>query len=358
MFEEKTYELLLKSLLKNVPSNIDKREGSIMYNALAPAAAEISQLYIELDWMLKQYFADTADREYLIRREADRGLSPKPASYAILKGVFDTDVPIGSRFSLNAWNYVVVGKLEQEKFSYQLKCETAGSAGNKNFGALIPLVYISGLSHAELVELLIPGEDEEETELFRERYIKSFSPKAFGGNRADYIEKINAIQGVGGCKVYRTTNAAGEKIGGHVRGVILSSEYTTASEELVFRVQEAIDPEECAGEGYGIAPIGHQVHISSVMAAIINVETVLSLEQGYQFEDVKGELEETLDSYFLELNRTWESKNNLIVRISRIEADFLNVHGVEDIRDTKINGAEENLILGADFIAVRGEIHG
>jgi hypothetical protein len=26
--------------------------------------------------------------------------------------------------------------------------------------------------------------------------------KAFGGNKADYLEKINAISGVGGVKVY------------------------------------------------------------------------------------------------------------------------------------------------------------
>ena len=36
------------------------------------------------------------------------------------------------------------------------------------------------------MELLIPGEDEEETEAFRQRVLDSFQTQAFGGNQADY----------------------------------------------------------------------------------------------------------------------------------------------------------------------------
>ncbi len=358
MYEKKTYETIMADLLKRVPMNIDKREGSVIWDALAPAAAEMAQLYIELDWMLDQYFADTANREYLIRRAAERGLSPKKASHAILKGKFNKEVPIGARFSLEEWNYVVLEELDHMDHTYQLQCEAAGSIGNRKFGTLIPIGYIQGLSYAELTELLIPGEDEEETEAFRERYIQSFSPKAFGGNRADYIEKITAIQGVGGCKVYRTTNKADERVGGHVKCVIISSEYTAASEELAFQVQEKIDPEECAGEGYGLAPIGHQAHVCSAIPVTIHIHTNLLFEQGYVFEDVEPYLEEVLNNYVKELNQTWASKSNLVVRISRIESDFLTVKGVVDIRDTRINGAEENLFLDTDCIVERGQIIG
>ncbi len=64
-------------MLENVPSTIDKREGSVMYDALAPAAAELAKAYIELDWMYEQMFANTANREYLIRRCAERGIDRK-----------------------------------------------------------------------------------------------------------------------------------------------------------------------------------------------------------------------------------------------------------------------------------------
>ena len=35
MFEDKTYEKLLETKMKNIPSDVDKREGSIVYDAVA-----------------------------------------------------------------------------------------------------------------------------------------------------------------------------------------------------------------------------------------------------------------------------------------------------------------------------------
>ena len=71
MFEEITNEKILKQMLDRVPEGMDKREGSIIYDALAPSAVELQNTYIELDWILKQIFADTADRNYLISRWAE-----------------------------------------------------------------------------------------------------------------------------------------------------------------------------------------------------------------------------------------------------------------------------------------------
>ena len=60
----------------------------------------------------------------------------------------------------------------------------------------LSLIHIC-LTHAELVELLIPGDDEEETETFRQRVLDSFQSQAFGGNQADYREQVLAMPGVG-----------------------------------------------------------------------------------------------------------------------------------------------------------------
>lgn len=85
-------------MLDKVSDTIDKREGSVIYDALAPAALELQLMYIELDVILNESFGDTASRKYLIKRAAERGLSPYNASKAILKGVFNIDIPIGNRF--------------------------------------------------------------------------------------------------------------------------------------------------------------------------------------------------------------------------------------------------------------------
>jgi uncharacterized phage protein gp47/JayE len=73
-YEDITYEVILQRMLDRVPNNMDKREGSIIYDALAPAAVELQLMYIELDTILQETFADTAQRDYLVRRAIERGI--------------------------------------------------------------------------------------------------------------------------------------------------------------------------------------------------------------------------------------------------------------------------------------------
>ena len=165
MYENVTYEEILERMLSRVPNNMDKREGAIIYDALAPAAVELQLMYIELDVILKETFADTASREYLIRRVKERGIVPENATKAVLKGSFrpeSLELQEGTRFSCGTLNYQVTEKISAGE--YKLECETEGSAGNGKFGKIIPINYIEDLEYAELNELLIPGEDEEDTE--------------------------------------------------------------------------------------------------------------------------------------------------------------------------------------------------
>ena len=57
MYEHITFDVILERMMDRVPNNIDKREGSIIYDALAPAAVELAQMYIELDVILNETFA-------------------------------------------------------------------------------------------------------------------------------------------------------------------------------------------------------------------------------------------------------------------------------------------------------------
>jgi len=345
-----TYEEILQRMLDRVPNNIDKREGSIIFNALAPAAVELTQMYIEVQRILNEGFADTASRPYLIKRAAERGITPEPATAAVVKGEFNIDVPIGSRFSLDDLNYVVVEKISKGVF--KLQCETIGSKPNSYLGTLIPIDYIDGLTNAEVTEILIPGEDEEETEVFRERYFRSFDPQSYGGNIADYKQKTKSIPGVGSVKVYPVWNG-----GGTVKLVIIDSEYQKPSSELVDQVQTLIDPVQNQGQGLGIAPIGHVVTVEEVKERVVNISTNITYQQGWQWEDIKPYIEEAIDEYFLELIKEWEDVD-IIIRISQIETRILGIEGVIDVGNTEINGIAENLVLESDEIPVRGEISG
>lgn len=351
MYEDITYEDILERMLDRVPEDMDTREGSIIYDALAPAAVELQQMYIEFDVILQETFADTASREYLIRRAAERGITPSEASYAVLKGEFapaDLEIPIGNRFSCGDLNYAVTEYVSDGV--YRLTCETAGEEGNAQFGQLIPIDWVEGLETAYLTELLIPGEDEEDTEDLRERYFASFDSQAYGGNQADYLEKTNSISGVGATKVTPVWNG-----GGTVLLTILDSTYGAASQTLIETVQETIDPAQ-DGTGAGIAPIGHVVTVQTAEETEVSISTSVTFDEGYSWSALEPTVTSLIEDYLLSLRESWADYTELTVRVSRIESIILGVAGVVDVSGTAINGDESNLVIDGYSIPVLGGV--
>lgn len=395
MYETITYEAILERMLSRVSDKFDKREGSVIFDTHSPTAIELQILYLELDSILQEAYGDTASREFLIRRCKERGIAPYEATHAVLKGEFtpkNIDVS-GKRFNIGSMNFIVLEKITDGE--YQVQCETPGVVGNQQMGVMIPIEYIEGLETAELTEILIPGEDEEETENLRTRYFNSFNERAFGGNVQDYLDKTNAIPGVGSTKVTRVWNdnlrpaemipseAVGEwyttvkptlsgetaawlemvfnatkdkklTTGGTVLLTILNSDFGVASETLVKTVQEVIDPNENAGEGYGIAPIGHVVKVKSATAHEVVVNTNITFDIGYGWANLQSSIDEVISNYLFELRKSWADSPFLVVRISQIETRLLGVKGIVDIGDTKINGAFDNLILSKYEIPIFG----
>lgn len=401
MYEAQTYESILARMLQkalSINSNLDTREGSLVWYGDAPAAVELQNLYIALDTVLNETFADTATRPYLILRAAERGLSPQPASPAILQMAITPTtlfLPLNTRFSIGELNYYV--SADRGSGNYELTCETAGEAGNNYTGTVIPIEYVDGLETCKITSVLVPGEDEEDTELFRQRYLNSLNAQAFGGNQIDYIEKVNAIPGVGGVKVYRAWNgdlkpanmippkeaeawieglsgvpepvklwldtvyAAAKNnmftVGGTVKLVVINSTFTVPSPTLVEQVQTAVDPLQNAGEGVGIAPIGHVVRVEGVGEDTINLSFDLYYQREWSWDDVSAYVTEAINGYFLELARSWADQNEaLVVRISQVESRLLGITGILDIANTKINGEAANCTLTLDHIPVLGTI--
>lgn len=349
LFEDISYEYLLSRMLKRVPNNIDKREGSIIYDALAPAAVELQRMYIALDSILLETFADTATHDFLVLRARERGINVMPATNVILRGEFNMDIPIGSRFSLRDYTYEAIERLDFGVF--KMRCETPGANANMYLGTLIPISYINGLTRAELVDVLVPGQDEESTEHLRQRYFESLNSVAFGGNIADYIQKTTSIAGVGAVKVYPVWNG-----GGTVRLVIINSDYKKPSAVLIDDVQTAIDPEQNQGTGLGLAPIGHVVTVHGVNEKLIDIKANFTFQVGWTWDMVKPSAETAVDSYFKELAQDWADEELLVVRISQLETRFLNLSGVIDVGGTKVNGGTVNFTLEPDEIPIRGVV--
>lgn len=406
LFEDRTYENLLESALARLPSTLDKREGSMVFNGVAPSMAELAQLYIAADFVFQATYLLTAPRDYLVLRASDRGMAPYPASAAVFRAEFNIEVPVGSRFSCEELNFYVSERMADEDTdtgkSHRLVCETPGTVANDFTGALIPIEYIEGLTTASIAELLIPGDDEEETEAFRKRVLDSFQSQAFGGNQADYTEKVRAIAGVGGVKIHPVWNSdtppssfiPGEAVqawftdgmegisdttvkewitaiynaalnkkltvGGTVKLVIMTSENEAPTTTFLEEIQTAVDPVQNAGEGLGFAPIGHIVSVVGVTEETVNIDLNLTFATGWNWAAAKSYIEAVIDNYLTSLAETWESIDHLTVRISQIESRILSECSamITDISGTQINGAEANLVLGSDSIPVRGAVNG
>lgn len=347
-----TYEDLLKRMMDEVPDSLDKREGSMVYNALAPAAAELAQLYIQLRWMIDQSFPDTADRHHLIRRAIERGIRPYPATAAVLRAHLvpeDLPIPQGARFNLDDINYKIIEN-EETPGMYKIECETVGTIGNKSEGELIPIEYIPGLESAHINSILTPGEDAEPTEEFRERYMRSFDGMAYGGNIADYKNKVAEIRGVGAVKVIPIWDG-----GGTVKIIILGGDNTVPSEELVQEVQTILDPVQNGGEGVGVAPVGHRVTVEGAVSQTINVGYLVTPMAGYNYLDLEESIKQAIREYFRWETAAWEDRA-IVVRLAQIQHVILELDKVDDVKYVTLNGVPDNLTLPVNVVPVLGTV--
>lgn len=353
MYEDRTFETILSDAKKEAGTGVQTGEGTLVYNALAVLAHEMQKLYIQLDYVYRQSHADTADLEELVKITQDRGIYRKAATYAEVMIEANCTVPIGSRFSLKSFHYAVSGVINAGKFQYRAVCEESGSGPNGLTGEVTAIDYVDGLEKAEIKEILISGEDDESRDDLYTRYLQSFTTESFGGNIAQYKEQVEAIAGVGGCKVEPVWNGPGT-----VRVIVISSEYGTCSEYLVKQIQEAAVPAE-NGSGYGFAPIDHIVTVESVDAIQVNISTKLSYMSGYSWSSIGAAVKEKIAEYLKSIAMEWKNGDETTkstIYVSKLQAAVLDVEGVVDISETTLNGSGANLVLNWNQIPVVGEV--
>lgn len=336
MYENVTYEGLLDRMLQRAKEHspgIDTRPSSPIYAAVAPAGVELQNAYIELDWMLGQIFANTADRDYLIQRSSEWGIVPHPATKAVLKGEFNIDVDIGSRFSIGVLNFAAIERISDGIF--RMECETAGSDGNRNLGTLVPIDYIPGLTRAELTEVLEEGTDEETTESLRSRLLQKIRLPSTSGNKYDYYNWAMECAGVGAAKVFPLADGPGT-----VKVVIANSSMGAAEPGLVSEVYDYIEERR---------PIGATLSVVSAREKAIGVEANVKLRNGVALGTAQNQFRMLLDEH-LKANAFQAA----YISVARIGNLLLDVAGVEDYSGLALNGTQGNVTLQDEEVAVAG----
>lgn len=351
MFEEMTYEKIMDSMMKEMPDDIDTSEGSLLYNACAKQAVRLEEAYMFMAGIEKNMFADTADLEHLIRIGNDTGCFLKEATYAEFEAQFNCDVPNGSRWNCDEYNYTVFNVIDESQHIYRIGCDTPGSGPNALLGDLDPVTFVEGFEWGKILKCKLQGRDQEDTEVYRSRVLNSYNYRGFAGNREYYMSCIKELPGVCGCKVKRVTAP-----GDFIKITIAGDEFRAPELEIINSVQNTVDPVLSSGEGEGIAPIGHRVRIVGAKEERIKIYTEIIYKEGYSYEDLKEYIENAVEKYFLEVRESWETNDNLIIRILRIESAIASITGIEDVAETTLNGAAKNYTVEKDYLPVKGDL--
>ena len=345
----KDFNTILKELLDEVDDTLDKRQGSIIYDALAPAALKLAELYTEIEIYYYQTYLKTATGNNLDNRVLDYGLTRNPATAAIrIVEVRNTDnelydIDIGSRFSIPAeyggYNFVLTEKIDTGR--YKARCETTGTVGNEYLGILLPLYNITGLGSAEIVGTFQAAEDIEDDESLRKRALNKLNTEPFGGNQSDYKRYLESIDGIGPSKIFPVWNG-----GGTVKISFVNSDYTIPSQEFIDNVQTLIDPIPNHAEGLGLAPIGHLVTVVAPTATNINIEADLVLDTGYTITQVTEAVTTALENYIKEIQANWEnSSTSITIYRAKMIAAILTVTGIVNVSNITINNVASDLVL-------------
>lgn len=328
-------------MLDRVPDTVDKREGSIIYDALAPAAAELVQAYIELEGYLDLVFVDTSSEDYLTRLCSQFGVDRQAATYAIRKAVFKDgqnnafDVPVGSRYTIDTLSYVVTEKLT--KGEYKVKCETSGIIGNTSFGKLIPIDYIEGLASAELTDILTSGTEDETDNSLRYRGLNKLQMPATSGNIHHYKQWALEVEGVGDAKVFSLWDGPGT-----VKVVVVNSNKEPADTPILNSVKAYIEE---------VRPIGATVTVVAPMPKTITIEVAVEIGKDVLLEDVKQKFKLKLEEYFKEV-----ALKKIVVSYAIIGSLLLEIDGVIDYSDLKVNNTTSNIRLTEEEVPVLGSL--
>lgn len=351
--EKYTFDYLMNDALSRVNENIDTREGSIIYDALAPACYELAGFYLQLKNLLLDTFPQTAIGQYLDYKVEEFGLHRYPSKKAVRFAEFKNErkegvqIALGSRFATiddAALIYKVV-RATSVAGKYEVECETTGVVGNRYYGNILPLENYRNLATAVLGEIVTSGQDEETDDELRKRFLIYVNEKPFGGNFIEYVQRVREIDGVGAVQVYPVWNGSGT-----VKVVVLDNDLNLASAETIKKVQNVLDPLEYTGKGVGLAPINHRVTVTTATRFPIDIEFKLELMTGYQLNQVKELVDKALDQYFLDLRKNWaqySDVNTYSMKIyrSQLMAKLLTITGIANVDKMKLNNREADLSL-------------
>lgn len=357
---EQTEEAILARMLERLPTDLDKSEGSYIWDSLSPAAY---QLYRASEWareVLSRGFAMTTFGPYLKMRCEEQGVIPRPAVAASgivkLTGVAGTVIPLGTQVATPADDVTSSSSIAYETTEaavldghgvavISIKAIEAGVVGNVPVGAISllaqPIVGVTGVTNTAATT---GGADEEADESLLARYLLKVRQPGTSGNKADYQQWALETPGVGRVQVQPLWNGPST-----VRLFVLDENKRAPSPTIVQAVQNYISPSTGLGEGK--APIGSIVTVQAAVEVTLNIQAKLTLASGSTLEQAKNDFVAGLTEYLEQLAFV-----DPLIRYNRISAILLDISRIVDFEGFLINGGTDNIDLSQGQVAVIGTV--
>lgn len=372
--QEQTEENILSRMLDKVPSDIDKSEGSFIWDAQAPVAFMLSEAALWAQELLRRGFASTAasdDARFrsaeLDLRTAEHGITRREAvastGHVLFKGKPGTKVPAGTFVATPADD--VSGELAVEFVTTQaalldengtasaaIRAVTAGKNGNVSAGVIqVMFSSVSGIASVTNPEPTRSGADTESDQSLLERFYAKVRSQGTSGNKAQYMLWANEIAGVGGVEVVPLWQGPGT-----VGLYLLDTDKRAASADIVEAVQQHIDPTR-DGQGEGLAPAGPVVTAmpAEEVAIHIAVKVQRTQEKPSTLEEIRNLIAVGTQTY---LQQIAFNRKDPLVRYTRIAAVLLDIPIIVDYSELTINGnaSQQNIEIGSGQVAVLGTV--
>lgn len=327
-------------MLGNVSSDVDKAEGSFIYDATSPVAIEIAQQEANLDQVVQKFDITTLSGDELATRIYQRtGITRNPATYAT------TDVTITGNGTINFGDLVQTPGGVQFKATQQttvsgsatvnVQALVAGSTG------MIPANQITQYPVAlpGLVSVTNPnptqdGFDAENDADLLQRYYDYIRTPATGGNISQFVNLMKNYTGVGDVKVYPTWNGNNT-----VKLVLIDANKQPPSTDLITAAQNYMDP-GIQGLGMGAAPFGAFTTVEGATASTITVNFTAVKDPDYTDAQRQTNVEVNLTAYLQSIAFVESA-----VSYAKIGSAILSSVGILDYSDLTVNGGASNVSL-------------
>lgn len=348
MYEQHTKQAILQRMLDASPAELDKRQGSVTYDLLSPAAIELAQLYIELDQAMKYGFAGPEQpSHFLDLRAQEFGLTRRPSVKAqgtlVFRGEEGTIIPMGIVVSTEEETPILFVTTAPSTIAGGTAAVSAvaiegGKLGNVASGR-IKLVTgdLSGIVAVSNAEPFVNGADAESDESLLERYFDRVRRPATSGNVWHYRQWALEVPGVGDVRVFPVWNGNGT-----VKLALLSDDKRAPVVSIIEAVAALVEERR---------PVGAQVTVLPAVEVDIRVSARLVLQDGADPDAVKTEFANGLARYLADL-----AFKESVIRYNRILGLLLDIESVIDFNDLKINGVTGNLRISEDQVAIAGAV--